>query len=463
MPFIALVDARWMTRFKSRIMTYRNRASVVFDGVMALICWLKATRRSVIAALPIQEGLRHQLLPWMHDAVKMVYNRETHEWDPKDFPANPTTVNAALDSLRMVSHLDVATPTPSWLKSGADQPDPVELLPCLTHTLHLPTMRRIEPTPNLFTLSALDYDPDPDAETPDRWFEFLSQLFDDDVQALDLLQEWFGYCLTGDTTQQKMLLIVGPKRSGKGTIARVLTRLIGADNVAGPTTGSLAGNFGLQPLIGKSMAVVSDARFHGDNIQTVVERLLCISGEDTLTIDRKHKTSLTMKLPTRFVFLTNELPRMTDASGALAGRFMMLKLTESFYGHEDHTLTRKLLGELPGILNWAIEGWKRLRERGHFVQPTSVEDAVHDMEDLASPVGAFVRDCCVVGAGHRVWVDDLYAGWRRWCESEGRNAVTTKQTFGRDLLAAVPQVVCRRNLSVGRFYDGISLTGGGGI
>ena len=176
------------------------------------------------------------------------------------------------------------------------------------------------------------------------------------MESLDLLQEWFGYCLTGDTSQQKMMLMVGPKRSGKGTIARVLTRLIGNGNVSGPTTSSLAGPFGLQPLIGKTLAIVSDARFHGENIATVVERLLCISGEDTLTVDRKHTTSVTMKLPTRFMFLTNEFPRLNDASGALAGRFVILRLTQSFYGKEDTGLTDRLLNELPGILNWAIEG-----------------------------------------------------------------------------------------------------------
>lgn len=406
-------------------------------------------------------AVRHRLLPWMHQAVRMVYDGESKSWLPHDFPANPTTINAALDSVRMVSHLDADTPAPSWLHDDGDQPEPAELLPCRTHTLHLPTMRRIEPTPNLFTLSALDYDPDPTAAVPERWLTFLGQLLGEDYQAWDLLQEWFGYCLTGDTSQHKMLLMVGPKRSGKGTIARVLSRLVGSANVAGPTTSGLAGPFGLQPLVGKSLAIVSDARFSGDGIQTVIERLLCISGEDTLTIERKHMTSVTMKLPTRFMFLTNELPRLNDASGALAGRFMMIKLTESFYGREDKTLTKALLDELPGILNWAIEGWKRLRERGYFIQPASVEDALHDMEDLASPVSAFVRDRCVVGSGHRAWVDDLYAAWRQWCESEGRTAVTTKQTFGRDLLAACPSLTCRRNRGAGRFYDGIGLVDGG--
>jgi putative DNA primase/helicase len=64
------------------------------------------------------------------------------------------------------------------------------------------------------------------------------------------------------------------------------------------------------------------------------------------------------------MFLTNELPRFSDSSGALAGRFVILRMTESFYGKEDTGLTQRLLAELPGILNWAIEGWHRLRERG---------------------------------------------------------------------------------------------------
>ena len=69
----------------------------------------------------------------------------------------------------------------------------------------------------------------------------------------------------------------------------------------------------------------------------------------------------------------------------------------------------------------------------------------------------FVRDECVVGPENRVWVDELYEAWKRWCEREGRTLVSTRQSFGRDLAAAVPGLVGRRNHSVGRFYDGIAL------
>ena len=164
-----------------------------------------------------------------------------------------------------------------------------------------------------------------------------------------------------------------------------------------------------------------------------------------------------MKLPTRFMFLSNEFPRLNDASGALAGRFVILRLTQSFYGREDTSLTDRLLDELPSILNWSIEGWRRLRERGHFVLPTSVQDVVQAIEDLSSPVSAFVRDRCVVGSGHRVAVDALYEAWKDWCDNEGRQTVSNKQTFGRDLAAAVAGITRRRGTAQQPFYEGITL------
>ena len=82
-----------------------------------------------------------------------------------------------------------------------------------------------------------------------RWLAFLRTLWGNDVELINCLQEMFGYLVSGDTCQQKMFLLVGPKRGGKGTIGRVLTRLLGRHNVAGPTLSTLGTNFGLQDLI----------------------------------------------------------------------------------------------------------------------------------------------------------------------------------------------------------------------
>jgi putative DNA primase/helicase len=235
-----------------------------------------------------------------------------------------------------------------------------------------------------------------------------------------------------------MLLLVGPRRSGKGTIARVLTAMVGVHHVAGPTLASLATNFGLSPLVGKPVAIVSDARI-ATGTSVVVERLLSISGEDTLTVDRKYREPWTGRFPTRFVILSNELPRLTDSSGALASRFVTLLTTQSFLGHENIHLTDELTTsvELAGILNWALDGADDLRAFGRFTEPAASAAAVRELEDLGSPVGAFVRDRCVVGPAYSIEVDRLYRAWCDWCDDHGRDRPGTSQTFGRDLRAAV--------------------------
>jgi putative DNA primase/helicase len=180
----------------------------------------------------------------------------------------------------------------------------------------MPTRELYPATPDFWSYNALDFDFQPDAAEPEEWLSFLQQLWSDDqrnldIKSIDTLQELFGYCLTADTSQQKIFLFVGPKRSGKGTIGRVLTRLLGQANVASPTLQSLCGNFGLQPLIGKSAALIGDARIGQRHDQAAIaERLLSISGEDAITIDRKNLLAWTGRLGVRFVILTNELPRL---------------------------------------------------------------------------------------------------------------------------------------------------------
>jgi putative DNA primase/helicase len=239
-------------------------------------------------------------------------------------------------------------------------------------------------------------------------------------------------------------MAIGPKRSGKGTIGRVLTGLLGAHNVAAPTLASLTTNFGLSPLIGKPLAVISDARLGSRADGSIaVERLLSISGEDSIGIDRKFREPWTGRLPTRFLILTNELPRFTDASGALASRFVLLTLSTSFYGKENPALTDELLVEAPGIFAWALEGLDRLQQRGHFEQPAAAREALRHLEDLSSPVGAFVRDRCEVGPMFEEGKDPMWEMWKHWCAEEGRATPGTKAVFVRDLRASVPGIVPR--------------------
>jgi putative DNA primase/helicase len=344
-------------------------------------------------------------------------------------------VGDVLEALQAVVHLSERLDPPAWVDGVGDQ----DLVALQNGLLHLPTRQLTPHSPRLFNLTALPYAYDPAAPTPRRWLRFLRQLWPGDRESRRLLQEWFGYVLSGETRLHKILLTVGPPRSGKGTIARVLTALVGREHTAGPTLASLGTNFGLSPLLGKPLAVISDARLGGETF-TVVERLLSISGEDAITVDRKYREPWTGRLPTRFLVISNELPNLGDASGAIATRFLVLTLARSWLGQENPDLTDDLLQELPGILLWSLQGLDRLNQQCHFTEPATSRDAVTALLDAASPTGAFVRDRCEVGPAHEVAVEELYAAWRAWCEVNGRDRPGTVQTFGRNLRAAVPIV-----------------------
>ena len=290
--------------------------------------------------------------------------------------------------------------------------------------------------PRFFNATSVPFDFDPDALDPERWEGFLEDLWGDDRDSVDALAEWFGYVISGRLDLHKIMLVVGPTRAGKGVISRTLGKLVGVENVAGPTLSSLSGDFGLAPLLGKSLAVVSDARLNGRGAHVVVERLLSISGEDTLTVNRKYRDQWTGKLPARLMLCSNELPLLGDASMAIAGRFVPLLLSRSFYGREDLTLEDALERELTGVLNWALAGLERLAKNGKFTRPPNVDDTIRTLQDLASPVNAFIRDCCVTGPAEQVSVDELYKTFKAWAEDNG-HPKSSKTILGRDLRAAL--------------------------
>jgi putative DNA primase/helicase len=439
------------------------------DAVPEAAGFLTLTERDKVPRLRFWRGT---WLWWQNGAYREmppseVRGRLVDYLDRNYFKLTKSAVSNVFDGLQAKARLSYHIDPPAWLGDGAPAWDPTDVLICRNGMVHLPSLVSGKPdflrpaTPRLFAQVALDYDFQADAPRPDAWLRFLSELWPDDAGSVSALQEWAGYLLTPDTRQQKILLTIGPRRSGKGTIGRVLRATIGRENVCGPTLASLSTNFGLWPLIGKSLAIVSDARLGGrTDSQIVVERLLSISGEDCLTIDRKNLPPLTVKLPTRLMIFTNELPRLGDSSGALAGRMILLRLSTSFYGREDAGLTDRLLAELPGILLWAIDGWRRLRERGRFVQPTAADEMLAELHDLASPVGAFLRERCNIGPEYEVQRGDLYEAYTAWAQEHGRRHAEDEVGFGRALRAALPSVGTVKHRIDGeqaRFYGGVGL------
>jgi putative DNA primase/helicase len=400
------------------------------------------------------EVIKSKIWQFLEAAVK----RDKENLHP--FKPNKNIVGNVFDALTAVCQLDQSIEAPAWL-DGEDHPPADQFLAVSNGLLHLPTRKLYPPTPIYFGFSASRVAFDKKAEKPAQWLAFLNQVLVN-PQAIAVVQEWFGYTLSADTSQQKILLCIGPKRSGKGTMARVHTEILGKHSVVGPTMASLSEPFGMEPLIAKPLAIISDARLGArTNKSAIVERLLSISGEDGLTVARKFKLAWTGRLPTRFAILTNEMPSFSDGSGALVSRFVVLLFQHSFYGKEDVGLTNRLLTEVPGILSWAIDGYQRLAKRGYFIQPQNAKDAIEEMEMLGSPVKAFIRDRCDVGPAKSVEVDQLYSSFRKWCESEGMRDPGSKEWFGRNLHTAIPGLKVAKfradKADRVRVYQGIAL------
>jgi len=383
-------------------------------------------------------------------------NEEIVRFNPKT-----TSVNDAIHALRAVCY-SAAEDVGTWLDPMSGDFPGSEIIAFQNCFLHWPTRTILPSTDRLLVTSALEFDYEPTAGTPVAWLKFLDSIWGGDPESSQALAEMFGYLLTDDTSQHKIFMLVGPPRSGKGTILRVLESLVGKTNRCSPSLSSLGGPFGLQSLLGKRMAMISDARLSGKADQhAIIENMLRISGDDAVDVNRKNLPSLDgVTLRARFVMATNELPAFTDASSALANRFVPFKFTTSFLGSEDHGLTNRLLSELSSILLWALDGLTSLRARGYFVTPASANEIADELLEQTSPVRTFVAEKCVIGDGNGCDRDDIFVAWKAWCTDQGRDHPGTKVSFGRQLSAAFPAVKRSQPRETGtrlNLYSGIRL------
>lgn len=366
----------------------------------------------------------------------------------KSFKPEPRNVDAVIKTLAAECQVPVSR-MPAWLDKH--RPDPADVIAFANGLLDFRRMQTegIEaltpPTPQWFSETVLPYKLCTTARCP-QWGTFLRQVLGDNDKGIKLLQEWFGYCMTADTRHQKLMMLIGPTRCGKGTICRALQRVIGEGNYVNPTFAGLGTRFGLEPLVGKRVGIIPDAHLGRDSDPvSVLDKLLQISGEDNVAVEPKGKSTLaSVKLGVRFTIACNEPPDLPDASGAIIPRLLMLSFTESFAGREDLNLDERLAGETPGIALWSLEGLRRLRKNGTFTDPDGSAELRNDFERQSAPIAAFLQDRCELGTSqsHSVAVDVFYTTWCEWARNNGHHP-GTKESLGKRLRTASRNTVVK--------------------
>ena len=323
---------------------------------------------------------------------------------------------------------------PFWRDKRADDPDPRNLLPLSNGLLDWRSGQLTEATPRFVSTDCSDIAYDPHAETF-LWDMFLDEIFDGDLEQINLLHEVMGCILTGQNKFQKIFQLFGPPRSGKGTINLMLTRLMGMGSVASPRIKQIAdGGFGLSALIGRKAAIVGDARLErGRKTSALTELLLSTSGGDLQTVQRKYKDDFVGYLPVQWMLMSNEPILMHDLTGTIATRMVLMETRRSFLGREDNALfERDLLPEAAGVLNKCLEAARCLSKRGKFLVPSSIKGRQAEILREASTVTAFASECLIEDPAAETSKQDIYDAFERYCQGHGRLSADSS-IFWRDL------------------------------
>ena len=226
---------------------------------------------------------------------------------------------------------------------------------------------------------------------------------------------------------EKAVIMIGPSRSGKGTIIRVMQALLQ----------KAAGVFHLPQLdSGKVLASLRENNVGIDpdtaspekkNARQIVGLFKSITANEPISVQLIY-TQKTWQgaLHCKLLLAANSVPTMWDDSAATANRWIPLVFDRSFLGKEDPTLAKRLIAELPGIAVWALAGLQRLMAQGRFTMPESSLNELDNMIQSGSPVEQFIAECLTFGTDHRIADSTIWTAYGAWVARTGYEAMTRR-------------------------------------
>lgn len=392
------------------------------------------------------EIIRHKLYEWAHDKYVMT-TRPNGEQALERIDATRHWVTNVEDAMRSIT-VAYNEECPTWLDGRDDNTEYIafqnglmDLKKYLAGADFSSYMQA--PNPDYFNLIAMPFSFDPNA-TYAEWKKFMFSSIGDETGKMYLLQEYMGYILSGRNNHQCFLMMRGVPASGKGTIANIVMSLVGRDQATETKLSTLGDTYGLENLFGTMVATITEMKMPRSAIaEQSFETLLQITGDDTVSINRKYKPILkAVKLKTRFLISCNELPSFADHSGALKRRMKVLEFARSFADKPDLGLQARLEKELPGICVWALEGLRRLTEQGYFTEPASSKEALNHWVEDANPVKAFIDDCVVFKSEACLSDVNAYEAFKAYSEERGRTPLSLSR-FRSLFVDSTPSTVYR--------------------
>jgi putative DNA primase/helicase len=266
----------------------------------------------------------------------------------------------------------------------------------------------------------------PQARCP-RWLQFLSEVFDEDGDLIGFIQKAVGYCLSGDTSEQKLFLCHGGGANGKGVFLETVAALLGDYATATPfdtfdATSRNEQTNNLARLHGMRMVSASEAE---EGRRLAEARVKSITGQDPITARFLFQEFFTFRPQFKLWLAMNHLPIIRGTDRGIWRRILIVPFLVSFEGREDKRLKAELRDELPGILNWALAGWHRYVEEG-LAPPEAVVVETRNYQAESDQVGRWVEDRTIAGEGCRAVASRAYADYMKWVEEQGEKPFSQK-------------------------------------
>ncbi len=271
------------------------------------------------------------------------------------------------------------------------------------------------------------------------------------------LQEWAGYLLILGYPIKKSLLLLGPTDSGKSTFLLALKEVLGLTNVSAVTLYQLSqidNRFAASKLYGKFANISPDMP---SNSLSDISTFKAIVGRDVVSIEFKYKQAFDAQLRAKLLFSANSLPPAPDDDEAFFNRFDVVVFHKP--PHLDRNLLEKLKVEASGILNWMIEGAKRIYENGmEFTYSTPTAEAMDIWAVASNPVRAFFNRCIRKEGNEEVLAHEFYTAFNIFSEKY-QSKIVDEDLFDQQFSkVSRTQIVTRqKNYQKQRFRRGLKI------
>lgn len=302
---------------------------------------------------------------------------------------------------------------------------------------------------------------DPEAACP-RWLQFLEEVFGADEELISFVQRAIGYSLTGDTREHALFLLWGNGCNGKSVFIEVLRALLGDLATATPMStfttkrDSSAPTNDLAMLRGARLVTVQESDEGSRFSESTVKQL---TGGDAITARFLNKEFFTFMPAFKPWLATNYKPKVKGTDDGFWRRVRLIPFTVSFLGREDKSLLTALMAELPGILNWAVDGCISWQLHG-LGTAGAVADATREYREESDSIAEFIRDCCVLHADASISSARLYAIYTEWAEEHGERPMKQRTliqaVLSRDGVSAHRSKFERGLSGIGELRDSVT-------